>query len=323
MRADRLLRMLLLLHAQEHMTAHQLAATLEVSERTIYRDIDALSIAGIPIYTQPGTNGGVFLDADYRVSLTGLSRQELVALFVASGAGPLNDLSLGSAAEQSLLKLLAALPTIHRDYIKRLRQRVYIDPANWFQVIETLPLLGKLQQAVWDDRVIVLVYQRSNGEYVDCTVEPYALVAKANIWYLVARKTDGDMRTYRVARMQQFEVTEQRFVRTADFDLETFWQVACQTYETEMVARYTPYPATVVVDPDSVWYFEQFFAGYYEVLTVDEWVRLRVTFMSFDDAIRHVLGLNTHIRVEEPRALHEKVLATAQAILNWHQPPEA
>lgn len=194
MRADRLISLLLNLHAKGRMTAAVLAKHLEVSERTIYRDLDALSAAGVPVYTQPGQNGGIFLDEGYRVALTGLSLAEVRALFVSSEAGPLNDLGLSKAVEGTLLKMMAALPQPQRREAERVRQRLHIDPKNWFQITEISPLLPQLQRAVWDDHVIEVDYQPIGGRYGRRELEAYALVAKANLWYLVARKSGGEMR---------------------------------------------------------------------------------------------------------------------------------
>jgi DNA binding protein with HTH domain/WYL domain-containing protein len=188
MRADRLISLMLLLNARGRMTAQTLADQLEVSERTIYRDVDALGAAGIPIYVQPGVNGGIFLDENYRISLTGLSRAEAQALFISSKGTPLPDLGLDNAVEATLLKLFAALPSAHQVEVERLRNRFYIDPANWFQIVEPSALLPTLQQAVWEDRALSIQYQVVEGEWFEGVVNAYALVAKANIWYLVAEK---------------------------------------------------------------------------------------------------------------------------------------
>src|SRR5262245_10995030 len=127
MRADRLISLMLVLHSKGRMTAQKLAEHLEVSERTIYRDVDALSTAGVPVYVQPGVNGGIVLDENYRISLTGLSRAEVQALFVSSNAGPLADLGMDKAVEDTLLKLFAALPSAHQAEVERLRSRFYVD----------------------------------------------------------------------------------------------------------------------------------------------------------------------------------------------------
>src|SRR5690554_4763928 len=165
MRADRLISLMLLLHARGRMTARRLAEHLEVSERTIYRDIDALSAAGVPVYVQPGVNGGIFLDEHYRISLTGLTQSEVRALFVGNHARPLADLGLSQAVEDTLLKLFAALPTAHQAEVERLRSRFYIDPANWFQTAESSALLPVLQQAVWEDRALNICYQVVEGQW--------------------------------------------------------------------------------------------------------------------------------------------------------------
>jgi predicted DNA-binding transcriptional regulator YafY len=158
MRADRLISMMLMLSNRDRMTAAELADALEVSERTIYRDIEALSMAGVPVYTQSGPSGGLFLDEHYRVSLTNLSQTEMQTLFIAGAAEPLRDLGLDRKAEDAALKLLAALPTRQRDDAERLRQRVFLDPSGWYPAEEGLPHLPALQRAVWEDHPVTITY---------------------------------------------------------------------------------------------------------------------------------------------------------------------
>jgi predicted DNA-binding transcriptional regulator YafY len=321
MRADRLLSLILLLHVRGRMTAHDLASHLEVSERTIYRDLDALSSAGIPVYTQSGVSGGVFLDENYRLSLTGLSRTEARALFVSSGVGPLKDLGLGRAAEDTLLKIFAALPFTHRSDVEQMRQRFYIDPANWFQVVEPSPFLPLLQQAVWEDRCVSVTYQPVEGQLSQRELEAYALVAKANIWYLVGRKLGGEMHSYRVVRFKDVTLLDTRFERQADFDLVDYWKRSCEAFERRSLEMTPPYVAVLRVHPAVLWYFPGFMEGRYQQLgSPDEegWYRLRVTFNSRDDARMRVLGLGTHVIVIEPDDLHQTVLETARAIVNFH-----
>jgi predicted DNA-binding transcriptional regulator YafY len=226
---------MLLLGAQRRITAQELAERLEVSERTIYRDIDALGAAGIPVYTQSGVNGGVFMDEDYRISLTGFSRADIQSLFVAADARPLADLGLGK--EESLLKLFAALPAIQRREVERLRQRIYIDPTNWFQIVEASSILPVLQQAVWEDRQVDVSYQPVIGEVSERRLDAYALVAKANIWYLVGRKPDGEMRNYRVSRLYRVELLGTGFERDPDFDLTSYWKATCEEFERQSMTR--------------------------------------------------------------------------------------
>jgi predicted DNA-binding transcriptional regulator YafY len=321
MRADRLLSLMLLLRARGRTTAQDLARHLEVSERTIYRDLDALSTAGIPVYAQPGTNGGVFLDENYRITLTGLSSAELQSLFLTSNAKPLGDLGLDKAVEDSLLKLFAALPSSHRSEVERLQQRFYIDPTNWFQWVEPSPFLPLLQQAVWEDRRVEIVYQVVEGETSNRIVDAYGLVAKVNIWYLVARNRKGDMRYYRLARLRDMKLTDEHFKRQTDFDLATFWKVTCETFERDSLYASPPYEALVRVHPKGFSYFPSWMNGHYEQIgeaDSEGWVKLRTSFESIEVARMRLLGLGTYIEVLEPAELRQTIIETAQAVVAFH-----
>ncbi|MEM8532241.1 MAG: YafY family protein [Chloroflexota bacterium] len=318
MRADRLLSMMLFLSARNHMTARELATRLEVSERTIYRDINALSAAGVPIYTQPGTYGGVFLDENYRISLTGLSPTQIHALFMSRATGPLNDLGLADAIEQTLLKLFTALPSRQRNDVAQLQQRFYVDPTNWFQNDELSPFFAVLQQAVWEDRLLHMIYQTVEQGEIERTLESYALVAKGNVWYLVGKKPGGTMRNYRIDRLSQVQLKDTHFERDHDFDLVSYWEETRMSFEQHMRASFPPYLATLRIHTDVLWVFPAYKEGCYEQiesLNTTDWVTLRVTYDSLSEAHMHVLGLGTAVEVIEPQELHRYVLATAQAIV--------
>ncbi len=317
MRADRLISMILMLHAKGRMTANELAGQMEVSERTIYRDLEALGAAGIPVYTQPGHSGGIFLDEDYRVALTGLSTPEVRALFVSSGSSPLDDLDLARPAENTTLKLMAALPYRQRDEAQRMRQRFHIDPQNWFQVVELSPFLPLLQQAVWEDRVITVDYRPVEGQHSSRTLEAYALVAKANLWYLVARKPEGEMRTYRVSRFSEVALAGQSFQRDPAFDLADYWDAARARFEQASFAINPPYPAVLRVYDDMLWYFPAYMNGRHEMTNVQGgWTDVHVRFDSPLDARMRVLGLGASAVVVEPEALRDAVLEAAHALIN-------
>ena len=320
MRADRLLSLMLLLGAQGRLTAQELAGRLEVSERTIYRDIDALSAAGIPVYTQVGVNGGVFLDENYRISLTGFSHADLQALFVAADAGPLAD--LGLAKDESLLKLFAALPGIQRREVERLRGRFFIDPNNWFQIVETTSVLPLLQQAVWEDRVIQVTYQPVEGSAWERTLEAHALVAKANIWYLVGCQPGGDRRNFRISRFEQVALTDATFERDPDFDLSAYWKASCAQYERLSREHSPPYETLLKVHPRQFWYFPGYMNGRYEKIGTpdgDGWITVRAVFDSLDHARTQVMGFGTNAVALEPPELYETVIETAAAILKFHE----
>lgn len=318
MRADRLLSIVLLLNARGRLTARQLADELAVSERTIYRDLEALNIAGVPVYTQAGPEGGIFLDEHYRITLTGLNNAQVRALFVSSGVGPLSDLGLEHAHHDSQLKLFAALSTAQRAEAERMRQRIYIDPSLWFQATEGLAYIQDLQRAVWEDRRVRIEYHAVETDWLSRDLDAYGLVAKANIWYLVGRKPDGAWRSYRIGRLRRVDVLEQRFERDPEFDLIAYWREACTAFERESVTRVPVCTATLRVHKSADWYFPGFFEGRYERLTavdIDGWSVLRVTFASQDEARTRVLGLGTAVEVVEPNELRREVLDTARAIL--------
>jgi predicted DNA-binding transcriptional regulator YafY len=198
MRADRLLEIVLLLQNRGKMTAQTLATELEVSRRTILRDIDALSFAGIPIYAEGGHGGGIALDENYRTSLTGLREIEAFTLFINSNTKLLGDIGLGHAAETTFLKLFASLPAAHKPTVESMRQRFLIDPDWWWHETQPSPNWDQLEQAVYEDRYIQVHYEKFSGEIVERTLQPYSLVAKSSLWYLIAKR-DDDFRIYRVS----------------------------------------------------------------------------------------------------------------------------
>lgn len=232
MRADRLLSILMLLQTKGRMTAHDLAKHLEVSERTIYRDLEALSIAGIPVYTERGPGGGCSLVDGYQTRLTGLTEVEVRALFLFSTAGPLADLGLGKALEDALLKLEAALPSTSRDHAEQVRQRFHLDATWWYHPDKSFHSLQAIQDALWQNHKLYLVYQVDDGGWGERLVEPYGLVAKAGIWYLVG-SCEGAYSVFRVSRILSATLLEEQFIRPERFDLASFWADYCAQWETE------------------------------------------------------------------------------------------
>ncbi|MEA4909984.1 MAG: WYL domain-containing protein, partial [Anaerolineaceae bacterium] len=315
------LTLMLLLQSRGKMTAQDLAAELEVSERTVYRDVDALSFAGVPIFCQSGVNGGIFLDENYRVSLTGFSLKEVRSLFITSGAGPLRDLGLGRASSDTLLKLLAGLPEVHRGEAERMRQRFYIDPEGWFHTLDPVPFLSVLQQAVWDDRVVHFRYQRPDGTLTERSLQAYALVAKSNIWYLVGRQMDGEMRTFRISRLRHVEISAEQFSRTPEFDIVPFWTEACRMFEDDRRSDEPSCEALVRVHPQAVRSFAGNDVGTFERLEQPDpqgWVRMRVTFFSFHSACTKVASLGTNVEVLEPLELRQAVYETARQVVELY-----
>lgn len=225
MRADRLLSILLLLQTRERVPAVELAQRLEVSVRTIYRDVDALSAAGIPVWAERGRTGGIRLLPGYRTDVTGLTGDEARALFVLAAEGTHQALGLGDAIGPALRKVMAALPAPYRDDAERTSQRVLVDPVRWMRGEGGDADIGVLQRAVFTDRRLHLTY-RSNGAPApkQYTVDPYGLVSKAGVWYLVADR-DGEPRLFRADRVLAATVTDEPARRRPGQELADVWAV--------------------------------------------------------------------------------------------------
>ncbi|MFE9922275.1 helix-turn-helix transcriptional regulator [Streptomyces sp. NPDC005774] len=228
-RADRLLSLLLLLQNRGLMTAPELAAELEVSVRTVYRDVEALGASGVPVRAARGPEGGYRLMEGYRTRLTGLTDAEAGSLFLAGLPGPARDLGLGAVLASAQLKVEAALPGELADQARRVRERFHLDAPAWFRDADPVPHLERISGAVWERRVLRTHYRRWRGE-VHREVHPLGLVLKGGIWYLVALSEDV-VRTYRVARFQVVEETGDLFVRPAGFELAAYWAESSRRME--------------------------------------------------------------------------------------------
>jgi predicted DNA-binding transcriptional regulator YafY len=234
MRASRLISILLLLQTRGRMTAQQLADELEVSIRTVYRDVDELSNSGIPVYADRGAHGGFQLVEGYRTRLTGLTPEEAETLFLSGYPGQAAQLGLGTVLAAAQLKVLAALPPELRSRASRLRQRFHLDAPGWFQEPDVAPHLQSIAEAVWSDRRLNIRYRRGDdgGPVVERTLDPLGLVSKAGIWYLVGRA--AAIRTYRVSRIIELSILLDRFERPDDFDLAAYWQRSVADYEASL-----------------------------------------------------------------------------------------
>src|SRR5947209_21216 len=213
-----------MLQAHRRLSARDLAGRLEVSERTIHRDVEALSAAGVPVYAERGRHGGIALLPGYRTDVSGLTAPEARALFVFAGRGTLADLGLEGDLRSALRKLLSVLPEPHRPGAEQAAGRVVVDPRAWMRSRERLPHLAVVQDAVWRDRRLRLRYRRPGApDAVERLLDPYGLVAKAGTWYLVAADA-GEPRLYRVSRIEAAEATEEPADRPPGLDLEALWE---------------------------------------------------------------------------------------------------
>jgi len=229
MRASRLISILTSLQAHGKVTAQALSDEFEVSLRTIYRDVDALSAAGIPVYSDRGSDGGYRLLDGYRTRLNGLSGREAEALFLMGLAGPAADLGLGAAMAAAQLKLLVAMPAELRAGAERMRSRFHLDAPAWFAEAEQPAHLTLVAGAVWDQRRVRMSYRSWKAE-TERTAEPLGLVLEGAAWYLVGGTGDGP-RTFRVSRIRALAVSEDGFERPEGFSLAEYWTAGTRRLE--------------------------------------------------------------------------------------------
>lgn len=229
MKSQRLLEILLRLQARSPRSAPELAASLGVTVRTIYRDVEALEATGVPIYTTRGAHGGIALLDGYRQAVAQLSGEEVRALFM-GGTDPLVDLGMGERLARAREKLFGALSTRQREHAARTHQLIRIEPRLWGQGPQPLEALARLRTAVWNDRQIQVTYRDQSGKVSSRRLDPLGIVFKGGVWYAVARERTRT-KTFRVERFLAIEVQLERFARPSDFDLDDYWERASQRYE--------------------------------------------------------------------------------------------
>jgi predicted DNA-binding transcriptional regulator YafY len=321
MRASRLVSLLLLLQTRGQMTAAALARELEVSVRSIHRDVEALSEAGVPIYAERGPHGGIRLVDGYRTRLTGMTADEAEALFLSGLPGPAAELGLGTVVTAARLKVLAALPPELRARASRLVERFHLDAAGWFQAGEPTPHLATMADAVWENQLVEVLYGRRDDDVTTRRLEPLGLVLKAGIWYVVAR-TDGQIRTYRVARIRGARPLDERFERPKPFDLAEYWSESSAAYEREVPRA----DVTLRVRPERLPWLRDAIGGraldeavHLDAPDPEGWLHLRVRLDWPAEAGRLLMRLGSGVEVLEPLEIREQIIATARRILERYE----
>jgi len=323
-RASRLVELLLLLQTRGRLTAPELAATLEVSVRTVHRDVEALSAAGVPVVAERGRTGGYRLIDGYRTRLTGLTPDEARALLMA-GTPPAAAaaLGLGDVLAVTQLKLLASLPAELRAQAAAVRERFHLDPSGWEHRPDEPPFLPVVVQALWDHRRLRVTYRRWGPKDVERTLDPLGVVLKVGNWYLVARSDGGSVRTYHVGRLQAVEVLAGTFERPAGFDLAAAWE-ASQAGYAERVFRHW---VDVRISPAGLQLIGLF--GTYPAEQArahagppdaDGWVTTRVPLETQHHAEHWVLRLGAEAEVLGPPALRDRMVGIARQLAARYAP---
>ncbi|MFG2921032.1 helix-turn-helix transcriptional regulator [Streptomyces sp. NPDC048305] len=323
MRAARLIKMVLLLQSRPSMTGAELAAELEVSERTVTRDAQALSEAGVPVHAGRGRIGGYRLVGGYRTRLTGLARDEAEALFLSGLPTALREMGLDDAASAARLKVSAALLPSLRDAADGTARRFHLDAPGWFRDPVTPEHLPAVAEAVRGDRMMAARYRRRpTEEEVERELAPYGLVLKAGVWYVCARAGD-DVRVYRADRFTSVTVSETGFVRDEDFDLAGFWEERAERFarsilRAEVTVRLSPAGARRlphVVDR----------AAAEEALAAAEgpdragWRTVVLPVESPEVAYEQLLVLGAEVEVLSPASLRERFAGTAERLRDLYR----
>lgn len=315
MRASRLLSILILLQMRGRMSAEALAHEFEVSVRTIYRDVDQLSAAGVPVYAERGRAGGFALHEGYRTKLTGLTPQEAEALLLAGVGGAATDLGIGAEAAAAQLKLLASLPADTGASAQRVAQRFHLDPVNWYARADAPEILPALANAVWRERRIRVRYE-SWKDVVSRELDPLGLVLKGGVWYLVAA-VKAQPRTYRVSNIQELDVLDVGFRRAARFDLAKFWKTWAKEFETRLLSE----RATVKLSPLGLRLLRDVSTAAAEAAHAahrrckpDGWIRTEIPIEEIGFAARQLLRLGDDVEVIAPKELRTAIAGHARKI---------
>jgi predicted DNA-binding transcriptional regulator YafY len=305
------------LQAHGKQTGRELAARLEVSERTVHRDMEALSAAGVPVFALRGVRGGWQLDDEWRTHVPGLDDAELRALLMAQPR-VLGDARLAAAAERALDKLVAALPNTLRQRAAAMRQRLFIDTTGWYGRAENLSALPLVQDALSRDRKLLISYRKRSTERTERSVDPLGLVAKGASWYLVAHTSKG-YRTFRVSRIEEAKVLEAGCERPPDFDLAAYWKAST----TAFIAARRRLSVTVRMEPHAADSLKQWCPDIVVVgpsSPADPWVTLRMAFDDEDQAAFMILGFGPRIEVVSPVSLRHRVDNDLVAAFNRRTP---
>lgn len=325
MRASRLVQLLLLLQTNGKMTASRLATELEVSVRTIYRDIEALSGAGVPIYAEAGPGGGVRLVDGYRTRLTGLTAEEAEALALSGLPGAASELGLGTVLAAAQLKVDAALPPELRSRAVRMRERFHLDAPGWFAREEAVPHLAALSRAVWEEERLEIRYGKRDGE-VKRAIDPLGLVLKAGVWYLVALSgRTRSVRTFRVSRVAGVRRLGEPALRPEGFDLAGQWEESSRAF----FDTFPSFEARVRVTAGMIWNFRYVLepgAAEEAIRTATEpdahgWRETTVRLESLPVAINELLRFGSHLEVLAPVELREAIAAEAGQMLDRYRSP--
>lgn len=309
MRASRLLNIQMLLETRGRMSAQAMAQILEVSIRTLYRDVDQLSAAGVPIFAERGRAGGFALLEGWKTALTGFTASEAKAVFMSGLAVPAAQLGLGQAVADAQLKLMTALPLHQRDDAQRFQTRFHLDPVDWYREAESVPLLLTVAAAVWQDKQLALHYESWKQE-TERKVSPLGLVLKAGSWYLIAARNDKPL-TYRISSIRSATMLDEKSQRLTKFDLAAYWDQSIKRFEADLYQS----QAVVLASVKGINYLRYLSAAVAKAVGAshlsakrkDGRVKLSIPIENIEHASNQLLTLAPDVQVLEPAALRAAI----------------
>ncbi|MDQ0271288.1 helix-turn-helix transcriptional regulator [Cytobacillus purgationiresistens] len=317
MRADRLITILLLLQNTKKVTTNELAKELEVSERTIHRDMEALSAAGIPVFAERGKLGGWQLLENYQTKLTGLKAEEIKALFLSPSFQLLSDLGIAQDWKESRQKLLASIPDMLKKEAIDVWNRIHIDTGTWRPSSEEISTFSTLQQAIWAEKKIEIDYQRADKESSKRSVEPLGLVAKGRTWYLIAAENQK-IKSYRASRIITATITEEIFIRPIDFSLADYWDESKQNF----ISSLPTFDVKLEISPAIINRIK-FTGRFVQVLHMNDktengWIPADLRFDTEQEASEYILGFGNQIKILHPQSLVKRVRESAEAVIRFY-----
>ena len=315
MRADRLISIVLLLQVHGRLAARVLAERLEVSERTVLRDMDALAAAGVPVIADRGSAGGWRLIDGYQTKLTGLTTAEIQTLFFAQPRQLLDGLGLGKAAEAAWLKLRTALPAASQQQADRARRSILIDPRGWRES-ESVLTLPVLLDALWRGRRVRFLYESTQSGAGERILDPLGLVARGSVWYLVATK-DDQPRTYRVSRIREATLDEQDSCSSDDFELAAYWETSTAQFREHLPRYYI----TCLVAPSVMRWVRYRGWRLEEEREEGDRIRIRLRFDAEEEGLQFALAFGADAEIIEPQELRSKVLEAARRTIERYTSP--
>ncbi|WP_256759241.1 YafY family protein [Cohnella sp. WQ 127256] len=319
MRANRLLIIMSLLQAHGQLSSRELAEQLEVSERTIHRDMEALSLSGIPVYAERGSKGGWLLSEGYRNQITGMTADEIRSLLLIHSSSVVKDLGLNDQVQTAFRKLLSALPIPAQRDAEYVRERIHVDGAGWHSPAPSnTSILQTIQQCVWEQRKLNISYRSWDTDSdTQRTVSPLGLVAKQSIWYMIAQTGDNEIRTFRISRLKVAYSLEETFTRPEAFHLASYWEHSMKSFKSSLPS----YLAQVRIAPTRWNKFCQeryLTVQSHELLEDNNWIEATVEFQAIESACEILLGLGRHAQALAPEPLRHAINQEIEAMASYY-----